>query len=416
MRKRLDRRYEPAAELAGKVAGILEAVRKGGDAAVMRFAREFDGAAFPAERMAVSEEERRQAARGLPRDVRAALREAIGNVTAFARAGRSRSWRMRNSHGAVVGERFDPLRRVGLYVPAGSAPLVSTAVMTVALAKAAGVPEIVVVSPARGEGRMDPVLLGAVVMCGATEVYRIGGVQAVGALAYGTETIRSVDKICGPGSAWVTEAKRQVVGRVAIDLLPGPSEVAVVADSRANAAWAAADLLAQAEHGPDSAALFVTTSRRMLEAVRVEVARQAAGLSRGAILRKALADHALMVLAAGEAEVVELVNAFAPEHLALHVEKPERLARRITTAGAVFLGGWSPVVAGDFVAGPSHTLPTGGAGKSFGGLTVTMFERRTSFIRYDRRSLARADAAIQVFSRVEGLDAHGRSSAVRFET
>lgn len=413
--RRLDRRYQPAAGLSEKVAAVLDAVRKGGDAAVMKFAREFDGADFPATRLAVPPEEREEAVRSLEPSVKKALKEAITNVTAFARAGKRKNWQMRNAHGAVVGERFDPFRRVGIYVPAGSAPLVSTAVMTIAIAKAAGVPEIAAVSPVKGGGRMDPVLLAAMALCGATEIYRAGGVQAIGALAFGTRTIRAVDKICGPGSAWVTEAKRQVVGRVAIDLLPGPSEIAVIADAKANPRWAAADLLAQAEHGPDSAILLVATSRRVLEAVRAGVAAQAASLKRGEVLAKVLEKNALFVLASNETEAACLVNAWAPEHLALHTENPDRLARTITTAGAIFLGGWSPVVAGDFVAGPSHTLPTGGAGKSFGGLTVEMFQRRTSLVRYDAKSLAKADPAIQTFSRVEGLDAHGKSSAVRFE-
>ncbi len=413
--RRLDRRYEPTVGLVDKVRAILDAVRCGGDNALMQFAKEFDGATFTVAQLSVSQDEKVHALRCLEPDVRAALKEAISNVTTFARAGKRKSWRMKNSHGAVVGERFDPMRRVGIYVPAGSAPLVSTAVMTIAIAKAAGVPEIVAVSPVKGNGQMDPVLLGAMVLCGATEIFRIGGAHSVGALAYGTATIRAVDKICGPGSAWVTEAKRQVVGRTAIDLLPGPSEVAVVTDAKANPRWAAADLLAQAEHGPDSAILLISTSARQLNAVRTEVTKQAVALKRGAILEKVLDKNALFVLASNEAEAVLLVNAFSPEHLALHVENHTSMARQIKTAGAIFLGGWSPVVVGDFVAGPSHTLPTGGAAKSFGGLTVEMFQRRTSLVQYDKKSLAKADAAIQIFSQIEGLDAHGKSSAVRFQ-
>jgi histidinol dehydrogenase len=304
---------------------------------------------------------------------------------------------------------------VGIYVPGGTAPLVSTAVMTCALAAAAGVPEIVVTTPADKSGVVNAALLYALRVAGATEVYKVGGAQAVAAMAYGTESVRHVLKIFGPGNAYVVEAKRQCFGRVAIDLLPGPSEVLVIADGTANAEWIASDLLAQAEHGHGSAVIFVTDSARKLKEVATAFEHQLAKLLRQEHLREVAEKTTHLILVKSLKEAVKLANGFAPEHLMILAKDDEKLASQIRTAGAIFLGGYSPVVAGDFVAGPSHELPTGGAGKSFPGLTVDQFQRRTSVVRLDRKSLGALLPAIQTFSEIEGLDAHGRSAAIRFE-
>jgi histidinol dehydrogenase len=334
-------------------------------------------------------------------------------VFAFAQRSLRASWSLTNAQGAEVGERFDPFQRVGIYVPGGTAPLVSTAIMTCTLAQAAGCPEIAVTTPSDAHGALNDALLHALTVAGATEIYQVGGAQAIAALAYGTETIRPVQKIFGPGNAYVVEAKRQVFGTVAIDLLPGPSEIMVLADATANPAWIAADLLAQAEHGKGSRMIFVTDSEWLLSDVEREISAQLGNLRRQEHLGPVLADGATLVLTRSLIDGIEIVNDFAPEHLAIVAQDEEELAKQITTAGAIFLGGFSPVVAGDFVAGPSHTLPTGGAGKSFPGLTADMFQRRTSILRFDRSSLERSLPIIETFSALEGLDAHGRSATIR---
>ncbi|MEO6053850.1 MAG: histidinol dehydrogenase, partial [Chthoniobacterales bacterium] len=287
-------------------------------------------------------------------------------------------------------------------------------VMTCTLAQAAKVPEIVAVTPADRTGRVHPALLAALHLCGATEVYRIGGAQAIAAISLGTKTIAPVDKIFGPGNAYVVEAKRQVFGRVAVDLLPGPSEILIIADSGANAAWIASDLLAQAEHGHGSIAILVSNSASLLTKVEKEVLRQSVTLNRQDALRESL-RHTFLVQVKTLNDAVDLFNNFAPEHLSLAVRNPQKMAKDIRTSGAIFLGDISPVVGGDFVAGPSHELPTGGAGKSFPGLTVDQFQRRTSLVEFNKESLRRSLSAIRIFSQIEGLDAHGRSASIRLE-
>jgi len=391
------------------VEAVLEGVRTEGDSTLLEFVERFGGPRLTAKQLALT---------GKPK-VDTATKEAIAtahaNVLAFARRSLRENWNMKNAQGALVGERFDAFPRVGIYVPGGTAPLVSTAVMTVTLAKAAGVPEIVVTTPSDAEGHVNPALHFALQYCGATEIYRIGGAQAIAALAHGTETIRPVQKIFGPGNAYVVEAKRQVFGHVAIDLLPGPSEILVLADASANAAWIAADLLAQAEHGKGSAILFVTNSAKLLKAVEVALAKQLAALNRQEHLAGVLEHNCSLILVKSLSDAAVIANEFAPEHIAIVAKDENKIAAAIHTAGAIFLGGYSPVVAGDFLAGPSHTLPTGGAGKSFPGLTVDMFQRRTSLVRFDAKSLKKSLPTIEKFSEIEGLDAHGRSATIRFE-
>lgn len=410
----LDRVHVPADSVRETVREILCAVRDEGDAAVLRYTAKFGGPTLPAgAALRVQAEEFSAALRAIDSRTLEALRAAHVNVGGFARKGLRKDWHMKNAEGATVGERFRPFERVGLYVPGGSAPLVSTAIMTCAFAQAAGCKEIVVCTPADQHNAISPALLVAVYLCGATEVYRIGGAQAIGAMACGTPTIREVRKIFGPGNRFVVEAKRQVLGRVAIDLLPGPSEVMVVADAAANAQWIAADLLAQAEHGADSAMLFATASPSKLAEVEAAIHAQVVSLPRQAQLGPVLEENAVLILAQDEAHLVDIVNRYAPEHLALHLAKPEPFAKRIDNAGCIFLGGWSPVAAGDFLAGPSHTLPTGGAAKSFAGLTADQFQRRTSYVRYDEESLRQATPIIETFAEIEGLAAHGRSARIR---
>jgi histidinol dehydrogenase len=405
----LKRHAEPTDEVRTTVAGIIAAIRKDGDKALLELTAKFGGPVMKAAQLAVAEAATVDAA------TKRAIATSDKNVFAFAKKSLRKSWSGRNAQGAKVGERFDPFQRVGVYVPGGTAPLVSTAIMTVTVARAAGCPEIVATTPCGKDGSINPALLYALRKAGATEIYRVGGAQAIAAMAYGTATIRPVQKIFGPGSPWVVEAKRQAFGQVAIDLLPGPSEILVLADASANAAWVAADLLAQAEHGHGSSILFVTDSARILGAVQKEIERQAATLSRREYLTEVLEQNAALILVKKITDGVEIANDFAPEHISIVAKNDDALAKNIRTSGAIFLGGWSPVAAGDFVAGPSHTLPTGGAGKSFPGLMADMFQRRTSIVRLDRASLQKSVETIEQFSKIEGLDAHGRSASIRFE-
>ncbi|HEY0792415.1 MAG TPA: histidinol dehydrogenase [Chthoniobacterales bacterium] len=412
----LDRRFEPAPEVAATVTDILGQVRREGDVALQRLARQLDRVDLASAGLAVTEAEIQTAFGHLDPHVQDALEVARQNVQEFARRSCRTSWMAENVQGAKVGERFDPFRRVGIYVPAGSAPLVSSAIMTVTLASSVGVPEIVVTSPPNPEGKLDPNLLCALRLAGATEIYKAGGAQAIGALAFGTATIRRVAKVFGPGNAYVTEAKRQVFGYVSIDLLPGPSEILVLADHSANPDFIAADLLAQGEHGTGSVMTVVMTDPALLEKVTAAIEQQLGLLKRQNYLKEALAQNTLLVIARDRAEAIAVANTFAPEHLALMMEHPEEAAEQIITAGAIFLGDFSPVAAGDFMAGPSHELPTGGAAKGFSGLTVDQFQRRTSLVSYDRSALQKSVETLRCFSEIEQLDAHGRSVSVRFET
>ncbi|MHA3774538.1 histidinol dehydrogenase [Verrucomicrobiota bacterium sgz303538] len=403
----LDRRAIPTPQVEQTVREILDAVRTRGDAAVSEFTAKFGGPTLTPHQM---REERKPQVDAATAN---AIATAHANVLDFAKRSLRKSWTSENAQGATVGERFDAFQRVGIYVPGGTAPLVSTAIMTVTLAAAAGVPEIVVTTPADASGQINDALLYALQFAGATEIYKIGGAQAIAALAYGTTTIRPVLKIFGPGNAYVVEAKRQVFGAVAIDLLPGPSEILVLADSTANPAWIAADLLAQAEHGKGSQILFVTDSEKLLAEVKAELQMQCATLNRQEHLAEVIDKYCTLLLARTLQDGVTLANAFAPEHTAVITSNDEAIAAQLTTSGAIFLGGYSPVAAGDFLAGPSHTLPTGGAGKSFPGLTVDMFQRRTSIVRLDENALRKSVDTITAFSSLEGLDAHGRSATIR---
>lgn len=408
----LNRQAEPSTEVRETVSGIITEVRAKGDAALLDYTVKFGGPRMTAAKIRVTAAEIKKARASLSPEVKKALAASIANVTAFAKKSLRKNWSMKNAQGALVGERFDPLPRVGLYIPGGTAPLVSSAIMTCGFAKAAGVPEIIAVTPAAANGTVAPALIAALDLCGATEIYRVGGAQAIAALAYGTKTIRPVTKIFGPGNAYVVEAKRQVFGRVGVDLLPGPSEVLVIADSKANPTWVASDLLAQSEHGKGSVVVLLSDSDKLIASVQSEVTRQWKLSSRPEHLATAMAN-AVLICVRDMAQAVEIANGFSAEHVALAVRKPEAVASKLNSAGAIFLGDISPVAAGDFLAGPSHELPTGGAGKAFAGLTAEQFQRRTSIVRYDASSLKKSLPIIETFCKIEGLDAHGRSVSLR---
>jgi histidinol dehydrogenase len=402
----LNRHAEPSASREAAVAEIIAAVRKEGDEALVRFTKKFDGIDMARSGLLLPSRTPKP-----PAPVMAAIDYAIKNVRGFSKLKKPRNWARTNREGARVGEKFDPLERVGIYVPGGTAPLVSTALMTVPLAKEAGVREIVVATPPP----VNETLTYALRTAGATEIYQVGGAQAIAALAYGTTSIARVCKIFGPGNAWVVEAKRQVVGACAIDQLPGPSEIAVVADDTANPAFVAADLLAQAEHGHGSQVLLVTSCPKLLAAVEAELVQQAPKLSRGKHLYEVLERNCILILVEDVGEAIGLVEDFAPEHLSLVIKDAHQWSAHIRNAGAIFIGNFSPVAAGDFIAGPSHVLPTGGSGKAFSGLTIDQFFRRTSIVEYPQRALHRVRPHIETICGVEQLDAHARSVSIRFD-
>lgn len=405
--------FDPTAE---KVAAeLLADIRARGNQAVLDAVKRIDGVELTPETMLVSKEELAEAEKTVPEDVKRNVQEAHRRVSAFAKAGMRPDWSIDTPHGGKLGERFLPLDRVGVYIPGGTAPLASTSIMTATLAQVAGVPEIVAVTPCAKDGSVNPVLLYALVIAGATEIYRVGGIQGVGLIAYGTETVKPVQKIVGPGGAYVTAAKRLVYGNVSLDQVAGPSEICVVADDTANPAWVAADLLSQIEHGTGKEkALLTTDSMALAEAVDAEVLKQLEICSRRDRMAPMVENGGLLIVVTPTIEeAADLASDFAPEHLEVLTEDPNSLLPHLKAAGAIFVGPWAPEPAGDFAAGPSHVLPTGGAAAKFSGLTVEDFRRRTSIIEYTKEDLEEAMPVIETFGAIEGLDAHTRSATIR---
>ena len=406
--------FDPVVEQ--RALEIIRAVQRRGDKALLHYTEKFDGAKLTPGKLRVAQAELAGAWRATDARTRKAIRLAKANVTLFAKRSLRKNWQARNAQGGVVGEKFDPFARVGVYIPGGTAPLASTTLMTVTLAKVAGCREIVACTPCGKDGQVNTALLAALGQAGATEVYRVGGAQAIAAMACGTKTIRPVQKIFGPGNAYVVAAKRLLFGRVAIDLLPGPSEMFILADSSANPKFAAADLLAQAEHGSgDERVWLASHSKKLIDDVQRELKRQLPALSRREFIRKALRKNGWLIHVKSINDGIALANRIAPEHCELMLRKPGQAVKALTTVGAIFVGPWAPTVLGDYVAGPSHTLPTGGAGASFAGLTVDQFQRRTSVVKYSRPALAKSIETIRTFAEMEGLDAHGRSAEIRLE-
>jgi histidinol dehydrogenase len=406
--------FDTSAEMA--VREVLEDIRLNGDAAVIKHVKSFDGVTLKPGEFRVTAAEVSRAREAVDASFRVAARETHKRVTNFARNGMKKDWRMFSPKGGELGEQFVPFDRVGIYIPGGQAPLVSTVFMTVTLAKVAGVQEIVACTPSDAKGQVNPYILFALELAGATEIYRVGGSQAIGMMAYGTKTVPKVQKIVGPGGAYVTAAKKLVYGEVALDLVAGPSEIAILADETAPAPCVAADLLAQAEHGTGhEKAMLVTNSGALANAVAAELLKQSETLSRKQAVQKVLEKGALLVVVNTLDEGMELCNQYGPEHLEIMVREPRSWLRKVRAAGAVFFGTWTPESVGDFVAGPSHVLPTGGTAMMFSGLTVDDFRRRTSFMAFTRADLQETLPVIEAFGRVEGLDAHARAARVRFE-
>lgn len=407
------RRAETSPALRRSVEKILTEVRNRGDRAVSDLLERFDGVRLRPREFRMDSAELEAGFRRLAPADRRAMRDALKNIKSFNRATLPRNWSGRNSHHARTGEQFYPLSRVGIYIPRG---LVSTVLMTCGLARLAGVSEIAVFTPCDAEGVVADGVLGALHLVGITEAYRIGGVPAVGAMAYGTRSIRPVVKVFGPGNAFVVEAKRQVFGTIGVDLLPGPSEVMVIADETSDPATVASDLLAQAEHGSGQERVFlVSPSRKLIDRVHAAIGVQIQSLRRIEAISQVLRNGFLSVETRDLDEAATLAERVAPEHLEIPLPSREarRLLKKITTAGAIMIGHWSATALGDFVAGPSHELPTGGAGRYTSGLQVGDFMRRSSVIEYSRASLQRGAAAVASFGALEELDGHRRSVEAR---
>jgi histidinol dehydrogenase len=401
-------------EVARAVEDIIAAVRSRGDAALRELSARLDRFdPLSAAGLAIAPEELSAAERELDRAVRAALAYAAERIERYHAAALPKSWRLTDEHGSVLGQEVRPLERIGIYVPGGRAAYPSTVLMTAVPARVAGVREIVLVTPPGPGGRVPAAVLAAARVAGVTEGWRIGGAQAVAALAYGTATIRRVDKIVGPGNVYVALAKTRVFGDVGIDMVAGPSEVVVVADRAADPAWIAADLLAQAEHDPMARALLITDAAELLPRVEAALTAQLETLPRRAIAGESLAANGAFVLVSDLEAAVDVANRLAPEHLELMVAVPAALLPRVRHAGAVFLGAHTPEVVGDYVAGPNHVLPTAGTARFASPLGTEDFVKRSSVIEYSPSGLAAALPHLASLAQVEGLEGHGRAAELR---
>ncbi|WP_373864296.1 histidinol dehydrogenase [Paenibacillus xylaniclasticus] len=395
------------------VLNIIAEVRRDGDAALKRMTEAFDKVALA--HIAVQEEEIEEAYRIIDPEVLDALRGAIHNIRDYHQRQVNQSWMTTQSSGTILGQLVLPLERVGLYVPGGTAAYPSSVLMNAIPALVAGVQEIAITTPPGKDGKLNPAVLVAAAELGIREIYKVGGAQAIAALAYGTETIRKVDKITGPGNAFVAVAKREVFGQVAIDMIAGPSEVVILADESANAAYIAADLLAQAEHDPLASTTLVTTSAALAKEVQTEVELQLKQLERRDIAGKAIENYGAICLADHLEEAIDIVNEMATEHLEIHFEDPFAHLGKIKHAGAIFIGDNSPVPIGDYFVGTNHVLPTGRTARFSSGLSVDDFVKKTSVACYSRQDMLDNGRKIAALARYEGLQAHARAVELRLE-
>ena len=406
-------RRDEVRDVSAPVAGIIRTVREQGDRALYEYARRFDGAELSA--LSVTEGELEAALARVEPEFLAVLREAADNIRAYHAKQKRESFVMTQRDGVILGQRILPLARVGIYVPGGTASYPSTVLMNAIPAQIAGVEDIVMVTPPGRDGAVSPAILAAAQVAGVTRIFKCGGAQAIAALAYGTESVPQVDKIVGPGGVFVAAAKRKVFGQVDIDMIAGPSEILVVADGKSDPAWVAADLLSQAEHDAHAAAVLVTDSRPLAEAVQNEVERQLTDLPRRDIAQKSLEANGKILVTKDLAAAVEAANRIAPEHLELCVDDPFALLPLVKNAGSVFLGRHTPEALGDYFAGPNHTLPTSGTARFSSPLSVDDFVKKTQFIYYTREALADAAPRIADFAEREGLHGHARSALSRTE-
>ncbi len=412
LRRIVNRGEAATEEVAKAVKEVVERVRKEGDPAVLEYTEKFDRVTLTLKDVRVSPEEIRDAYSLVKPEKVEALRLAARNIRAFHEKQKISSWVNQEADGVILGQLARPIRSVGVYVPGGKACYPSSVLMNVIPAKVAGVEQLVMCSPVPG-GNLNPYILVAADIAGAAEIYKIGGAQAIAAMAYGTAMVPRVDKIVGPGNIYVATAKRYVFGQVDIDMIAGPSEVLVIADDTAHPSFVAADLLSQAEHDELASAILVTPSRTLAEKVDFEIERQLANLARKEIARKALDRFGATVLVKDLREAAEVSNSIAPEHLELSVEKPFELLSQIRNAGAIFLGHFTPESVGDYVAGPNHVLPTGGTARFFSPLSTDSFMKKSSLIFYTKEGLDKVGEAVTQIAEVEGLEAHGNTIRVR---
>lgn len=397
------------------VAKILEDVKRKGDEALFGYTARFDGAHLDAETVRVTEQEIQEAYDQVDEELLGIIRRALHNIRTYHEKQRQNSWFDSRPDGTILGQKVTALARVGVYVPGGKAAYPSSVLMNIAPAKAAGVDEIIMVTPPDKNGKVTPTTLVAAKEAGADVVYKIGGAQAIGALAYGTKSIPKVDKIVGPGNIYVALAKKAVYGHVSIDAIAGPSEILVIADDSANPSYVAADLLSQAEHDELASAILVTTSEELADAVSKEVDRFTAQLSRKEIIQKSLDNYGYILIAESMDEAISIANEIASEHLEIQTKNPYDVMTKIRNAGAIFIGEYSSEPLGDYFAGPNHVLPTNGTAKFFSALSVDDFVKKSSIVYYSREALRKIHKDIEQFATSEQLTAHANSIAVRFE-
>ena len=406
-------RTEPAVNVEDIVAEIIANVRKNGDAAIYEYCKKFDKADLTC--LQVSKEEIDEAVAAVEPKFLEILRKAAGNIRAFHSRQVRNSFVISQENGVVVGQKIIPVDRAGLYVPGGTAAYPSTVLMDSIPAKIAGVREVVMVTPPNKEGKINPVILAAASIAGVDRIFKVGGAQAVAALAYGTESIPRVDKIVGPGNAFVAEAKKQVFGQVSIDMIAGPSEILIVADGDSNPRHLAADLLSQAEHDKLASAVLVTNSEALAAAVREELETQIPQLERAEIARASIDNNGKIIVAEDLMQAIDIANEIAPEHLELCVDNPFDYLDAIRHAGSIFMGRNCPEALGDYFAGPNHTLPTSGTAKFSSPLGVDDFIKKTQFTYYTRSALETVAEDVAYFARQEGLTAHAKSAVIRTE-
>lgn len=412
MLKRDPNNYESYTET---VQSIVDQVKAKGDEALFAFTKEFDKAEVSAETIRVGEEEIEEAYRQVKPELLEVMKRSLENIRSYHEKQKRNSWFDARPDGTILGQKVTPLASAGVYVPGGKAAYPSSVLMNIIPAQVAGVERIVMVTPPGKDGRVNPVTLTAAHLAGATEVYRVGGAQAVAALAFGTQSIPRVDKIVGPGNIFVALAKKAVYGHVSIDSIAGPSEILVIADGGANPRYVAADLLSQAEHDELASAILVTDSRELAQAVSAEVDGFLKVLSRREIIEKSVENYGYILVVDSMEQAVEAANAIAPEHLEIVTANPFALMTKIRNAGAIFLGEYSSEPLGDYYAGPNHILPTNGTARFFSPLSVDDFVKKSSIIYYSREALAAAHGDIEAFAEAEGLTAHANSIKVRFE-
>ena len=406
-------RNESELDVSDIVTDIIADVRKNGDAALMAYAKKFDKAELTS--LEVSDAEIEEAFQSVEPEFIEILKEAAVNIRAFHEKQMRQGFAIEQNDGVVIGQKITPIEKAGLYVPGGTAAYPSTVLMDSIPAKIAGCKEICIATPPSANGRINPVILAAAKIAGVDRIFKMGGAQAIAALAYGTESVPKVDKIVGPGNAFVAEAKRQVFGKVSIDMIAGPSEILVIADGKSNPAYVAADLLSQAEHDKMASAVLVTDSEELALQVQAEIEKQLAVLPREEIARTSIENNGKIIIAPNFDDVLVVANEIAPEHLELCVDNPFDYLDKIQNAGSIFMGRYCPEALGDYFAGPNHTLPTSGTARFSSPLSVDDFIKKTQYTYYTQEALAKVGQKVAFFAEKEGLSAHARSATIRLE-